>query len=181
MDMTTSFRSGRWVCCRGKPYDEPGARVEVFNGPAWADSVRYDIAARPSAASSANELRLMLRALLADRFQLVVRAEKRESAVYFLTVEQKGHTLQPSKTEGPRRVQSDATGLAFQRVTMTDLQNYLSSLPGLDRPVINRTGLGGRFDFTLAILTGTDTDDARKAAVGAPISSLLLTPFRASA
>ena len=48
---------------------------------------------------------------------------------------------------------------------MSDLQLFLSSTRGLNRPVINRTSLDGRFDFKLAILTGTDTEEARKAAL----------------
>jgi uncharacterized protein (TIGR03435 family) len=62
-------------------------------------------------------------------------------------------------------VQQDATGLAFENTTMADLQLHLLTVPGFDRPVINRTELDGRFDFKLAMLTGTDSDEARKAAI----------------
>ena len=157
---TTLREAVRWA------YDEPGARIGVLEGPEWADTVRFDIAARAAAASSTDQLRVMLRALLADRFKLVVRAERRESAVHFLTVDPKGHKLRPSKTNGPRRMQLDATGFAFENVTMSDFQQFLSSTRGVNQPVINRTDLEGVFDFKLAILTGTDTDDARKAAIG---------------
>src|SRR4029434_6061763 len=51
-------------------YDEPGARIGVLGGPEWSDSIRYDIVAKPAAASSNDQLRVMLRALLADRFKL---------------------------------------------------------------------------------------------------------------
>lgn len=135
-----------------------------MGGPEWTDTVRYNIVARPASASSNAQLQVMLQALLADRFKLAVRVEKRESAVHFLTVDPKGHKLRPSKTDGPRRIQPDATGLAFESATMSDLQLFLSSTQGLNRPVINRTGLDGRFDFNLAILTGADTEEARKAA-----------------
>src|SRR6187549_3592643 len=67
---TTLREAIRWA------YDEPGARIGVLAGPEWADSVRYDIVARTAAASSETQLRVMLRALLADRFKLVVHAEK---------------------------------------------------------------------------------------------------------
>jgi uncharacterized protein (TIGR03435 family) len=157
---TTLREAIRWA------YDEPGARVGVLGGPPWVDSVRYDVVARPAAPSSTDQLRLMLRGLLSDRFKLVVRADRKESAVYSLTVDQKGHTLRLSKTEGPHRVQQDATGLAFENTTMSDLQLHLLRVPGFDRPVINRTDLDGRFDFKLAILTGTDTEEARRAAIG---------------
>jgi uncharacterized protein (TIGR03435 family) len=99
-------------------YDEPGARIGVLEGPEWADTARYDIVARSAAASSDNEARMMLRALLADRFKLVVRAERRENAVYLLTVDPNGHKLRPSTTNDPRRVQLGATGLTFQNFTM---------------------------------------------------------------
>ena len=170
---TTLREAIRWA------YDEPGARIGVLGGPEWADTVRYDIVARPAAASSDGQLRLMLRALLADRFKLAVRADKKESSVYFLTVDPKGHKLQPSKTKDPRRVQADATGIAFQNVTMNDLQLYLLNLQGIDRPVLNRTGLDGTFDFKVAALTGTDSDDARKAAIGGVNFSVFVDALKA--
>ena len=147
-------------------YDEPGARVGVVGGPPWADSVRYDIVARPAApTSNPDQLRIMLRALLAERFRLVVSAVRTESAVYALTVDQKGHKLRPAKTDGSRSIQPDATGFTFQNATMNDLQLFLLSRAGLDRPVLNRTGLDGAFDFKLAMLNVADTEEARKAAV----------------
>ena len=163
MRNTTLREAIRWA------YDEPGARIGVLEGPEWADTVRFDIVARPVAASSPDQMRLMLRALLADRFKLVARAEKRESRVYFLTVDQKGHKLQPSTAKGPRRMQSDATGLTFEYVTMNDLQSYLLTVPGFDRPVLNRTGLEGAFDFKLPILAGADTEEARRAAIASMV------------
>jgi len=147
-------------------YDEPGVRVGVLEGPKWADTVRYDIVARPADAASNTQLRIMLRALLADRFKLVVRAEKRESAIYALTVDPKGHKLRPSTTTGGRLTQPDAIGLAFHNTTMSDLQLFLLSVPGLDRPVINRTGVEGAFDFTLALPPAVDPNQPLKGITG---------------
>jgi uncharacterized protein (TIGR03435 family) len=107
---------------------------------------------------------MMLRALLADRFKLVVRAARKDNAVYFLTVDPKGHKLRPSTTNDPRRVQLDARGLTFQNFTMDELQLYLLNVPNVDRPVFNRTGLKGRFDFSVPILLEADTQEARTAA-----------------
>ena len=147
-------------------YDEPGARIGVVGGPEWADTVRFDITARPAAASSDVQLRVMLRSLLADRFKLIVRADKKENAVYLLTVDPKGHRLRPSKTQAPRRMQPDPTGITFENVTMGDLQRYLLTVPSIDRPVINRTDLEGAFDFKLAILTGADVEPGKAAVAG---------------
>jgi uncharacterized protein (TIGR03435 family) len=94
----------------------------------------------------------MLRTLLAERFQLVVHAERKDSAVYALTIDPKGHTLKPSKGGGARSMQRDSTGITFQNATMLDLQNFLSSVPGRDRPTINRTALDGAFDFKLTMM-----------------------------
>ena len=146
-------------------YDEPGARVGVLGGPEWSDSIRYDIVAKPAVASSNDQLRVMLRALLADRFKLVVRVERKESAVYFLIVDKKGHRLQPAKMDGARSTRPDTIGIAFQNTTMSDLQLFLTSLPGNDVPIVNRTGLEGAFDFKLALLSVGATDEGRRAAI----------------
>jgi uncharacterized protein (TIGR03435 family) len=53
-------------------------------GPAWLDSERYEIQAKTNGNPSADTLRLMLQALLADRFKLRVHMEKRESPAYLL-------------------------------------------------------------------------------------------------
>jgi uncharacterized protein (TIGR03435 family) len=159
---TTLLDAIRWA------YDEDGARVGVVGGPAWKDSARYNIVAKPPAAASNNQLRIMLRALLADRFKLVVHAERKEQPAYFLTVDPKGHKLRPAKTSS-LSVQPDATGVAFQNATMNDLQLFLLRQPGIDRPVINRTGLEGAFDFKLAMLSAANTEEPRNAPIAAGI------------
>jgi uncharacterized protein (TIGR03435 family) len=156
---TTLRDAIRWA------YDQDGARIGVMGGPQWADSARYDIVAKPPTASSNNQLRVMLRTLLADRFKLVVRAERIDNAVYALIIDPKGHTLRPSKTEGPLSRQRDTTGIAFRNTTMSDLQRFLLTVPGLDRPVINRTGVDGAFDFKLAILDVAPTEKAGNEAI----------------
>src|SRR5882672_5374529 len=88
-------------------YDEPGARIGVLGGPEWSDSIRYAIVAKPASASTTEQLRIMLRALLADRFKLVVRAQRKESPVYFLIVDSKGLKLKPAKADGARSMRPD--------------------------------------------------------------------------
>jgi uncharacterized protein (TIGR03435 family) len=124
---------------------------QISGGPDWRDSERYDIIGRTAAASSDDQLRLMLRALLQDRFKLVAERDSRELPVYVLSVGKNGHRMQRSKTDAPRMVRPAGTGLALQNATMSDLEQFLSGIPALGRPVVDQTGLQGAFDFTLSL------------------------------
>src|SRR5215472_14266819 len=69
---------------------------QLIGGPAWLDTERYDIHAKPPDGertatdfydtTAAERVRLRTQALLADRFRLVLRSETREMPVYVLTV-----------------------------------------------------------------------------------------------
>src|ERR1700722_19832249 len=62
-------------------------RVEqVSGGPAWASSMSdgYDIVAKAARPTTRDQLMLMLQALLADRFKLILRNEKKVQTVYNL-------------------------------------------------------------------------------------------------
>lgn len=58
---------------------------QLIGGPAWAGSTSFDLEARGSTDTSADVARAMLRALLAERFSLVVHSEQRELPVYVMT------------------------------------------------------------------------------------------------
>jgi uncharacterized protein (TIGR03435 family) len=120
----------------------------------WFRSEKYDIAAKAYRAPDASHLKLLLQALLADRFKLVVHRETRDVAMYLLVIDAKGSKLkastgvaspgQPRLTGGTSDLSSFVTG---QHATMLDLVNNLSIRIG--RPVADRTGLKGKFDFQL--------------------------------
>jgi uncharacterized protein (TIGR03435 family) len=124
---------------------------QIVGGPDWRSSERYDIAAKPPAAASESQLRVMLRALLADRFKLALRHQSKELPVYVLTVSKNGHRLKPSRGPRERGLRPADRGLSFENVSMPDLEQFLSNLPVFDRPVLDRTGLEGQFDFTLTL------------------------------
>jgi uncharacterized protein (TIGR03435 family) len=109
----------------------------------------------------------MLRALLADRFNLRTHIEHRPMQVYALTPVDPEHPaakLHPSKTTDCAAAQNDAdrrcgvrrvwaVGITAVGLTLDEFAGVLSgrgSLIGLDRPVDNRTGIAGRFDFDIA-------------------------------
>jgi uncharacterized protein (TIGR03435 family) len=98
------------------------------------------------------EQRQMLQALLADRFQLKYHREEREGTVYFLTKTNKKLKLEPAKDKdaypwagAPQGGGFGANGVAGTNITMPELAARLSRV--LERPVIDRTGLDGSYDF----------------------------------
>jgi uncharacterized protein (TIGR03435 family) len=133
-----------------------GLRDFQISGPGWLSSERYDIAAKASGPATEQELRLMLRALLADRFKLKTRTETKEKPVYALVVAKNGPKLHRSLDDDPSFGPVGGE-LVFRNFSMPDLADRLSSRPfKLDLPVLDRTGLDGRFDFALKLANGPD-------------------------
>jgi uncharacterized protein (TIGR03435 family) len=129
---------------------------QLVGAPGWIDSERYDVIAKPSqddnptgAKRSFEEdfrgLRLKMRSLLADRFQLEVHNETREMPIYALMVAKSGSRLEPSTSEN--HTLNNRTGLVIgKKITMKQFaENSLTWRMG--RTVVDKTGLAGEFDF----------------------------------
>jgi uncharacterized protein (TIGR03435 family) len=128
---------------------------QIVGAPDWTDKDRYDITAVPEEEGAPNplQLRIMIRKLLADRFQLTFHHEKRELSAFVLTVGKNGNKLTPTQLNGPLPGLSFRPGkggltLVVRNGTMTDFTDFLQSLV-LDRPVVDQTDITGKFDFTL--------------------------------
>ncbi|HWE53557.1 MAG TPA: TIGR03435 family protein [Bryobacteraceae bacterium] len=139
-------------------------------GPRWLASERFDIVARPALSESAssrapvdfNALRLMLQALLQERFKLVVHTEQRPVSVYALIAAKPNlKRADSSNRSGCRNVpalpeRSGAPGPIFslrcQNMTMPGLSERLQPIGGIyvPHPVIDSTGLEGAWDFVLS-------------------------------
>lgn len=76
----------------------------VTGGPKWIDSDLYDIQAKSPAGSpnSIDAQRQRIQALLADRFQLKVHRETKNSPVYLLTIAKNGLKMQEAKGSDPQ-------------------------------------------------------------------------------
>ena len=120
---------------------------QVVGGPAWVRSDGFDIAAKGDSSATDSQLRLMIQALLADRFRLRLHPETRELPVYALVVSEDGHKLHPNNEASPPNVNTGPGHIAAQKISVLNLARLLA--PHLDRPVIDRTNLAGRFDFKL--------------------------------
>ena len=126
---------------------------QIPGAPAWAESDHYDLVAEPDGEGQPSEKqwKIMLQKLLADRFQLTFHRDKKELSVYALTVGKTGPKLTPSEgsPDGLPSTQFRKVGdLAVRNVTMGDFASSMQRAV-LDRPVVDHTGLAGRFDFTL--------------------------------
>lgn len=141
--------------------------THVFGSlPKWANTDHFDIEARGPVNATKDQMRLMMQSLLADRFKLVVHWENKQVPVFSLVLAKPGkigpqltaHSASCVRTD-PNDLPCGAAGYkgagngeyqaAGQGATMQQLATGLRFLPGtgLDRPLVDGTGLPGTFDF----------------------------------
>ncbi|HVV46868.1 MAG TPA: TIGR03435 family protein, partial [Bryobacteraceae bacterium] len=144
--------------------------------PAWVMKDRFDIQARAAGNPGKDEMRLMMRSLLADRFKLAVHTEMREIPVFAFVLVKPGRAgpqLQPHPAGAPCEtnvpplaapgnnaalcntilgVPPSVPGrsrLAGRNVTIAYVADMFSQRVDRGRPMIDATGLTGTFDFVL--------------------------------
>jgi uncharacterized protein (TIGR03435 family) len=147
----------------------------IVGAPKFLDSARFDIKAKASIGTSTgptiappidiDDLRLMLRALLADRFKLATHTEDRPVTAYNLVavkpkLKPADPTNRTSFKEGPGADGKDPRNtnptlsrlVTFQNMTMAQFADLLQKIaPGyIHSPVLDATGLEGAWDFTLS-------------------------------
>jgi uncharacterized protein (TIGR03435 family) len=159
------------------------------NVPAWVKEDRFDIEARAEGTPSKDQMRLMMQSLLAERFKLAIHMERRQVPVFAMVLVDPGKTgphLQPHPADDSCTTPHPAaTGglpetcgviahlapsapgrwrFGGRNVTLAVLASSLPIQTGMatvTRPVIDRTGLSGGFDFSLE--WAPDTADAASA------------------
>jgi len=138
-------------------------RDQILGGPTWIDSEMYDIVAKTEEETGPSQMMLMLRTLLADRFGLRMRRETREGTVYALITGKTGPRLREAK-EGTRsfvRLGHSVSGayvIQGQNASVSGLIEKLANV--LERPVIDRTGLKGSYDFRLEFAVNSMMPDS---------------------
>jgi uncharacterized protein (TIGR03435 family) len=108
---------------------------------------RFDITAKAAAPATVPTLRAMLGTLLAERFQLTFHRDTRELSSLVLVVAKGGPKLRNSKEDSPGVLRPDKSAVVVQHGTMSEFVGTLSG--PLRTPVIDKTGLAGRYDFTV--------------------------------
>jgi uncharacterized protein (TIGR03435 family) len=128
-----------------------GLKYRQLSGPQSIFQDRYDISARAPGPASEDQIKLMLRSLLEDRFQLKFHRESRETSVNALMLGKNGPTFHAATSEGPleRRITRDA--YQFRNASMADLTELLNGGLLNNVLVFDRTGLEGRYDFDLKL------------------------------
>jgi uncharacterized protein (TIGR03435 family) len=151
--------------------------------PKWANAERFDIQARAAGNPTKDQFRLMIQALLADRFKLAIHYETRQLPVMVLILDKPGKlgpqiqahsddsSCSTSFSPAPGPVATIAGGFpqscgalagipastpgrvrfGARGVPMSMIATSISipQLTGLDRPVLDKTGLTGKFDFVI--------------------------------
>jgi uncharacterized protein (TIGR03435 family) len=130
---------------------------QINGGPEWVDSELWDFQAKADRPGYTREqINEMLMHLLEDEFKLKLRKDVKEGPVFALTVDKGGSKMKvnesPEDYEIP--IQGGPGGVTVgKRVAMDRLCFTLGSfLQNNERPVIDKTGLTGYFDFTLSFL-----------------------------
>jgi|HubBroStandDraft_1064217.scaffolds.fasta_scaffold109217_2 uncharacterized protein (TIGR03435 family) len=110
---------------------------------------RYEILAKAEKATPVPQMRLMMQVLLADRFKLEAHRETKETRAYALVVSEPSPRLHASGGDVGSSVRGKNLALAFGSTTMLEFADFLSM--SQRAPVIDKTGLQGRFDFDINI------------------------------
>jgi len=136
---------------------------QIVGGPAWLATDRFDIEARalgmPGAPSA--QLLTMLQSLLADRFRLTTHHETRELPIFALARARRdgslGTGLRPTACPEPAvdlsqpqpcaKISNGFGSLTVRGMPFDQFTPYLA--PYLNRVVVDRTGLDGRYDIDL--------------------------------
>ncbi len=133
---------------------------KVFGGPAWIDYDRYEVVAKTKPGTRPATLRLMLQALLAERFHLVVKTE---------TQQVPGILLTRGKSSLKLETAADAAGASGCKTTPlinNGVMNYVvqcrnvtmeafaASFSGPSRRIADATGLEGSWDIDMQYALG---------------------------
>jgi uncharacterized protein (TIGR03435 family) len=130
-------------------------RLQIVDAPAWLTEVHYDIDGRADIEGEPNlrQQQEMLQKLLADRFQLQFHKSTREMDVYALRIAKGGPKLAPA-TDPKAKFEEHANGRGLETTrtyTNASMTNFVlvEQFFYSTRPLVDQTGLTGRYDFKL--------------------------------
>lgn len=169
----------------GFAYKMSTAQMDALRAelPKWGTDDHFDIQARAEGNPTKDDMRTMMRGLLADRFKMTVHMETRQVPMYDLMLEKPGQTgpkLQPHSADHPcydangpkgqsaassngtsasaspalpcgtltmRMLPAGRLQVEAHAIRLSQIADYMKPWANLDRPVRDRTGLYGMFDY----------------------------------
>jgi uncharacterized protein (TIGR03435 family) len=124
-----------------------GVQDSQISGPDWLQSDHFDILAKADSPVAEDQLKLMMQALLADRFKLAFHRQNKELSAYAMTVAKGGAKLKESAPGTKPYRENSAVGSIVRAWTMKEWADFISG--PMRTPVVDMTGLKGRYDFSL--------------------------------
>jgi uncharacterized protein (TIGR03435 family) len=145
-------------------------KSQLAGEPEWAKTERWNVDGVPDVEGEPNwaQIQSLMRKILAERFGLKVHHEQQEMPVYALTVGKSGPKMTPNTSDPDGLMdQQNNSGSGrdvenLKNASMVDLAVILQFRIG--RPVVDQTGLKGRYDFKLQ----WTTDESQTTAPDAP-------------
>ncbi len=124
---------------------------QVSGGPAWMDTELFDLNAEAEQPSSIGDLHIMLLNVLKERFKLQMHSETKERPVYVLSAAKTGVKMKPHEITSAGDPTIDRPGFGKLAAKSAPMDYFAFGLGMiLDRPVLDRTGLKGGYDFELS-------------------------------
>ena len=134
---------------------------KVMGGPNWLELDRFDVIAKAPPTTTPENLKLMLQALLADRFKLVVHSDTKPMPAFVLTLGKGKPKLKESNGDAPAACQGQQqnpepgtipnAAVSCRNMTMALFVDNLRGMAGayMTAPVLDQTGLKGSWDFDI--------------------------------
>ena len=122
---------------------------QIAGGPAWLDTDRYDVIAKPPAGATRDQVPAMLQHLLADKFHMVAHLETRARVSYALVVSKDGPKLKRTAAVTGVDIAVSADHIDITGATVRAFAGLLASYLGT--PVADQTGIQGSYDFRLNV------------------------------
>jgi uncharacterized protein (TIGR03435 family) len=159
------FRGGRYTMRNATMLDLITAAYgfdprNVVGGPNWLETTRFDVTAKAVPSTSEETLNLMLQALLAERFKLVLHRDTKSMAVFALTLGKGKPKLKVSDGTGesgcqqkpPQPGGNASNALTCRNMSADEIAKSVLPRAGayLPNPVVDMTGLKGTWDFDIA-------------------------------
>ncbi len=146
----------------------------TFSGPAWLDTVKFDIMAKAPSPVTRDERRVLMQSLLAERFKLVVHRETKTLSAYELVLSKGGLKVKPVEpgfggANSGRKVGKSV--LDAKKISMARFADLLGDRLG--RPVVDKTEVKGVFDIKLEWLLDDSASSDADFSAGATIFTAL--------